>query len=131
MILPWKSFLKAEPEGEYLALLTVLPLKKYSKIPGFLRATLAIQRQLARSKGLVGYSLDAHPLRREFWTLSVWEDEDALADFVRANPHGKTTSDLIPHMGATRFIRWKIRGSELPPQWSDAKRRASSREVAA
>lgn len=129
MILPWKSFLKAEPEREYLALLTFLPLKSFSKIPAFLAATFGIQWQLAKSRGLMGYSLDAHPLRREFWTLSVWENEAALADFVDANPHGKTSSNLIPHMGATRFIRWRIRGSEVP-KWADAKNRAATQVAA-
>jgi len=38
---------------------------------------------LEESRGLIGYSLLAHLLEKRFWTLSLWEDEDALMDFVR------------------------------------------------
>ena len=31
---------------------------------------------------------------------------------------------MVPYMGKTRFIRWTITGSELPPSWEDALRRS-------
>ena len=39
-----------------------LPLRSHGDIPRFLRHTWLIRRQLARSPGLIGYSLDAHLL---------------------------------------------------------------------
>ena len=30
---------------------------------------------------------------------------------------------LAPHMGATRFTRWIVKGSDLPLQWDDALKR--------
>jgi hypothetical protein len=30
---------------------------------------------------------------------------------------------LTPHMGATRFTRWTVKGSELPLLWDDALKR--------
>jgi hypothetical protein len=64
-------------------------------------------------------------LRRKFWTLSAWESDRALTDFVARMPHGEVMKTLAPHMGATMFTRWKVSGSALPPDWDDAIRRES------
>ncbi|HKE00648.1 MAG TPA: antibiotic biosynthesis monooxygenase, partial [Planctomycetota bacterium] len=113
----------AEPDREYVALLTYLPLRAYRSIPRFLVSTIRIGRQLARAPGAIGYSLRASMGSKQFWTLSVWESEAALGAFVAARPHLDAMSGLRGHMGATRFTRWRVRGRELPPDWSDALRR--------
>jgi hypothetical protein len=30
---------------------------------------------------------------------------------------------LTPHMGETKFVRWMVKGSQLPLGWDDALRR--------
>jgi len=119
----WKSFASAADEREYLALLSFLPLNKYRAIPRFIKYTAEIESQLSESRGLIGYSLQAQILSLRFWTLSVWEDEGALMEFVVKTPHGPVMQSMLPHMGATKFTRWSIKGANLPPGWSDAKKR--------
>jgi hypothetical protein len=46
-----------------------------------MRYTSRIPHQLADSEGLIGYALDANVLNRDFWTLSVWQDEESLSRF--------------------------------------------------
>ena len=125
--LPWKSFALPENDREYSALLTYLPLKRWRAIPKFMRYTSQIQRQLADSEGLIGYALDAKVLSRDFWTLSVWEDEASLRRFVQQNPHEKVMMDLLPHMGQTAFFPFKVDASSIPPDWEDTKRRMRER----
>ena len=117
---PWKTLAPRDPSREYLALLSYLPLKKYRTIPRFFRFTLEIQKQLRTTPGVVGYAVRAKLLSRNFWTLSVWEDEKALMEFVVKLPHGKVMKALAPHMGPTAFRRWKIPGSALPLRWEEA-----------
>jgi hypothetical protein len=124
MDMPWKDLAPAERAREYFALLSYLPLRSYSKIPLFFKFTLQIQRQLRETPGAIGYSLRAKPFGRKFWTLSVWESERALMDFVSKLPHGEVMRALSPHMGATKFNNWKLLGSAIPPHWNDAIRRA-------
>jgi hypothetical protein len=121
----WKSFAVVAADREYLALLSYLPLKRYRKIPKFIKYTSQIERQLREARGLVGYSLQAQLLSRRFWTLSVWEDEQALMEFVYRLPHSEVMTSLAADMGPTKFTQWKIQGSLLPPRWDDAKRRMS------
>lgn len=121
--LPWKSFASPESKREYTALVSYLPLNNFRALPKFMRYTRHIQRQLASSEGLVGYSMDANVVRKEFWTLSVWEDAQALRRFVEKTPHDKVMKDLLPDMGQTEFVRWKEQGSSVPPDWGAAKER--------
>ena len=97
--LPWRSLKTPESNKEYLALLSFLPLKHYRMIPKFMWLTFQTQRQLHKSDGLIGYSLDAQPLHRKFWTLSVWEDPKSLMDFVRQVPHAKIMQVFGPSHG--------------------------------
>jgi hypothetical protein len=122
----WKSLEVADSERDYVALLSYLPLKRFRMIPKFLWNTSRIERQLSQSQGLIGYSLHAEFLKKRFWTLSVWKDQRALYSFVSHLPHSQTMTDLAPHMSQTKFTRWRITGSELPPDWDEAKRRMAN-----
>lgn len=124
---PWRSFATPEDDREYTAMLSYLPLNKWRAMPKFFKYTSQIRRQLADSEGLIGYSLDANLLSRNFWTLSVWEDEEALRRFVQRTPHSRVMVDLLPDMGQTEFFSFKVDGSSIPPDWQDAKRRMRER----
>ncbi|MGH7987068.1 MAG: DUF3291 domain-containing protein [Candidatus Binataceae bacterium] len=118
--LPWKSLNPVDPDREYLVSLTYLPLRQGRSLPRFIVQTIAVTRQLKIAKGLLGYSLLARPLSKRFWTLSAWRDEDALNRFAVARPHLNTMRTMRPYMLETKFIRWNIKGREIPPGWEDA-----------
>ena len=122
---PWRMIVAPDMNREYVALLSYLPLRTYSKIPAFFRYTLQIQGQMSKTPGAIGYGMRAKVLSRKFWTLSVWENDRALMEFVRHTPHGEAMKSIAPHMGATRFTRWKVPGSAVPPTWDDAMKRES------
>ena len=73
MDIPWKSLAAVEKDREYLALLSYLPLNRYSKIFAFMRFSGQINKQLRATPGAIGYSMRAKLFTRRFWTLSVWE----------------------------------------------------------
>ena len=123
---PWRPLGTAHPNGEYVALLSYLPLKSYWRIPIFFFYTTQVMKQLAPADGVLGYSVLAHPLSKQFWTLSAWKDEAALRTFVHYPPHVRIMTALTPHMGETKFVRWIVKGSELPLSWDDALSRFSS-----
>jgi hypothetical protein len=123
--MPWKGFREPQEGKEYVAMLSVLPLESYWTMPRFMQFTLATLRQLKNSRGLIGYSLCAELLRKRFYTLSVWEDRQALMDFVEEIPHSEIMQKLKPHMGKSRFVEWKVRAAEIPIQWKGALKRAA------
>jgi len=118
--LPWSSYSAAVPGRDYVALLSYLPLRSVWGIPRLLLDMVRILRQLRTSPGLIGYSMRAQLAAKRFWTLSAWEDETALHDFVAAPPHVAAMRALARHMGPTDFTRWTVQGSGLPLDWDEA-----------
>jgi len=123
---PWTTFYQPDDERKYLALLTELPLRSFLDIKVLLGHALNIQSQLRSTPGVIGYSLSAKLFSKQFWTLSVWEDENALRAFVTNAPHLAAMKALRNRMKRTRFVRWKILGSEYPPEWREAFGRSNS-----
>jgi hypothetical protein len=115
--LPWVQGQAIEPDHEYVAMASRLPLKGYRFIPGFLRDTLRIRRQLTHTKGLVGYALNAQLARKTFWTFSVWIDQGSLDAFAAADPHRRIIQRLRPHMDKSRFEFFRVTGSDVPSNW--------------
>jgi hypothetical protein len=83
---PWRTFASPEPERDYVALLSYLPLKSHWRVPVFFFYTIQVVKQMASAEGLLGYSVLARPLSKRFWTLSAWRDEAALQTFVQHPP---------------------------------------------
>ncbi len=117
---PWRSFGSPDPQGEFVALLSYLPLKSYWRMPSFFLYSAQVAKQLASAQGLLGYSVLVRPLSKRFWTLSAWKDEAALRAFVQHPPHVRLMAALAPHMAETKFVRWTVKGSQLPLRWDDA-----------
>jgi hypothetical protein len=53
-------------------------------------------------------------MRKTFWTLSAWTDQEHLDAFARAMPHLAVIRRLRPRMGQSRFVFWTVKGSALP-----------------
>jgi Domain of unknown function (DUF3291) len=87
------------------------------------RGASAVRKQLEATEGVIGFSLLARPLRKQYATLSVWNDEPALAAFAAASPHNELMAELSPEMGPTKFVRWTIMGVDDRPSWKEALKR--------
>ena len=129
--LPWKTTSVVDPATECTVMASRLPLRHHRHIPAFLRWTLRIRRQLARSPGLVGYSLDARLLRKTFWTVSAWTGRPELARFDGADPHRSATRAIAPHMERSTFVMWTCPAADLPVAWPEARRRLQAAVPAA
>jgi hypothetical protein len=120
---PWKSHSVAEKGREYLAMVSYFRLRGVRVLPAFALNTLRIERQLARTEGLVGHSGGGRLPSLEFWSVSVWEDERALQRFVHASPHIEIMRAMRPAVARSEFVRWPVDGSGVPPDTQEAERR--------
>ena len=102
---PWVTFRQPDPGREYLVLLSELPLLRFRDLGAFVLYSGRIQGQLKGTPGVLGYSLLAHIHKKQFWTLSVWESESALQDFVVSPPHLHVMRSLRGKMGASSARR--------------------------
>jgi hypothetical protein len=125
--LPWTTRAELEPGSDYLVMASHLPLTRISATVQFFRGVSAVRKQLATADGLVGYTLRARPLARDYWTLSVWQDNTALSEFMRTPPHVQLMTSLKPLMGPTKFITWTISAADGRPSLAGAVERLASR----
>ena len=119
--LPWVQREAIDPDLTYVVMASRLPLNRYRSVPGFLRDTLAIRRQLAGAPGLIGYALNAELARKTFWTFSVWREQESLDSFATTDPHRRIIGRLRPLMGQTRFEFFPLAGKDLPMTWEQMK----------
>lgn len=127
MDLPWTTRAEMQPGSDYLVMASHLPLQRLTSTVRFFRAVSAIRKQLAGADGLVGYTLRAKPLARDYWTLSVWQDETALRAFMRTPPHAGLMSSLRPLMGPTKFVTWQVSAGDGRPTLTGALQHLASR----
>jgi len=126
LIAPWKELAKPDASKEYLAIVTYLPVKHYRTVPSVAKHSYKVEKQLIETQGLIGYSMGSKPWTKQFWTLSVWEDEAALVAFTLSGAHKDTMPRLHKDMGATKFIRWKLLGTDVPVTWEVALEKVDS-----
>jgi hypothetical protein len=117
---PWKTVAALDPDTEYLVLASSIPPKSIASTWKLFRGAWSVRRQLLATDGVLGFSLLAEPLRKNYATLSVWRDDAALGAFSQAHPHDELMAGLAPAMGPTKFVRWTIQGSDGAPSWSEA-----------
>jgi hypothetical protein len=81
----------------------------------------------ARSRGCVGASLWAKPMRGKYYTLSAWTGESDLHAFARSNAH-RTGVKTLRKVGAVDgvLISWWEDGVDWRPRWKDAIRRTDA-----
>jgi quinol monooxygenase YgiN len=95
-------------------------LRTLGAVPRFFLASLRIRRQMLASPGVLGVSVIAKPLSKTFFTLSAWQDRDALDAAVARQPHAQTMAYFHSRMAQARFVFWTMPRSDLPPRWVDA-----------
>jgi heme-degrading monooxygenase HmoA len=127
--LPWISLEAPDPAAELIVMASKLPLRSHGDIPRFLRETWRVRRQLTRSPGLVGYSLDAQLVAKTFWTVSAWESRPALGAFDRASPHANAKNVLRSAMMPSTFVMWRCRAHDLPISWSEVRAQIAATEA--
>jgi hypothetical protein len=125
--LPWTTGpFKPTDDQELHVLTSTLPLASYRDVPRFLRWAMQIRKQLATTDGVAGYSLDARLLRKTFYTLSAWQDRDAMNRFVHSGQHAAMLADMAGRLGQSTFVESSTHANALPLDWAGAKQRLAN-----
>lgn len=120
--LPWTTPNPARPDTTAFVMASRLAVKSGKDTPRFFLKSLSAWSQVRKAPGALGASLEAQLLKGVFYTLSAWEDKDALYTYARTEPHKSVMTGLRSVMGASTFTFWEVPVSQLPITWEDAKR---------
>jgi hypothetical protein len=119
--LPWTKIQEAGP-NDVVVMASRFKLRTWRHVLPFFLDSMRIHRQVRAADGAYGVSLEAHPLKREFFTLSTWRDDAAVKALVKAEPHRSAMRKYHPAMQDAAFRFWSAPATE-PPTWAEAKRR--------
>ena len=97
---------------------TRLRIRSIRFMPQFLLRTLLAQRQTARAAGFVTGKLLVDR-DRTYWTLTVWESEQAMKKFRGAGAHRKVMRKLPRWCNEAAYAHWITDSTDIPA-WSDA-----------
>ncbi|QYX77485.1 DUF3291 domain-containing protein [Streptomyces akebiae] len=121
--LPWTTVNTPAPDTEAFVMASRFEVRSFKDVPRFFLRSLSAWKQVSGAPGAYGASLIAEPLKRTFWTLSAWEDKDALYTYARTEPHRSIMTGLRPVMKDSVFTFWQTPSADLPIAWPDARRR--------
>ena len=118
---PWSQRSAIDPAREYVAFTSAFHLKSLLRVPAFVRRAYKIMKQADAAPGIVGWSLGFNLFTLDFYTLSVWQDNDSLRRFVREGEHLTSLTEFAQDLRkSTTFVHYKLFGRDVPATWKDA-----------
>ena len=124
--LPWIPVHEPAPATEVVVMASRFRVKGYRHVLPFLVDSIRVLAQIRRADGALGVSLVAHPLRREFFTLSAWTDRAALDAVVGAEPHRSVMRRQRAAMADSAFTFWTAPAAALPLTWEEPEERLAA-----
>lgn len=96
---------------------TRLRIRSWRFLPAFFLSTLDIRAELRRAEGFLGGSLLADR-RRAFWTLTVWQNAEAMQRYILAGAHKRAMPKLAHWCDEACIVHWEQTSAEQP-DWSE------------
>jgi heme-degrading monooxygenase HmoA len=121
--LPWIPVSQPAPTSEVVVMASRFRVRGFRHVVPFFVDAMRVLAQMRKADGAIGVSLVAHPLRKEFATLSAWRDRAALDAAVRGEPHRSVMRRQGAVMAASTFRFWNAPATSLPLTWEEADRR--------
>ena len=119
--LPWAKVNETSTD-EAVVMASRFTLRTWRHVLPFFLVSMRIRRQIRRTDGAYGVSLEAHPLKREFLTLSTWRDDAAIQAMIKVEPHRSAMRRYRSLTAESTFRFWSAPANDTPT-WAEAKRR--------
>jgi len=100
---------------------TRLRLRRWTYLPAFLMSAIRCNVQAQRAPGNLSVRV-LNDRRKTFWTCTCWVSEEAMREFMVAQPHGPAMRKLLEWCDEAAVVHWIQESSELPT-WTEAHRR--------
>jgi heme-degrading monooxygenase HmoA len=84
--------------------------------------THRVLRSLPQQPGYVGHAVRTRPFGNEVWTMTVWQDEQALDAFVASDVHREAIRRGLVAVRSARFARFEWPADRGAPTWAEALR---------
>jgi hypothetical protein len=100
---------------------TRLKVRSLRYLPSFLWQTFKVASQTRRSPQFLGGRV-LREANNVFWTLTAWEDEEAMRVFRQQGAHARVMPKLLGWCDEAAYVHWTQDSPELP-DWLESHRR--------
>ncbi|MBF2026322.1 MAG: DUF3291 domain-containing protein [Oscillatoriales cyanobacterium C42_A2020_001] len=100
---------------------TRLRLRSWLYLPLFLRHAIPSSQQSMAAPGNLK-TFTRQQRFSVFWTLTVWQDETSMRNYMRSGAHREAMPKLAEWCDEASTVHWHQEGIE-PPSWEEATRR--------
>lgn len=108
----------------YVCVATRLRARGHGVLPPFLRASLQVARTARRAPGNVRTRLLGFPPLLSYFTLTVWETEEAMRAFVKTPEHRDAMAHMDSWASAGEFVQFSATTARVG--WLTARRHLRS-----
>jgi hypothetical protein len=118
---PWTP-VPAAWTSEAVVNATRTEIHRWRDLPGIVLGGQNLRRRWGSQPGAIEMRAALQPLRRVAWTVSVWETERDLSNFIRS-PHHVAILTPYKERVTVRGITWAARSTDRERLWSEAQQR--------
>jgi hypothetical protein len=109
----------SEKQTDYICVATFLPLKSWKYLISFQILSSRVLKQIKENEGAANYAVRANLLKKHFWTLSIWKDQNSLRHFITTEPHATAVKKFTEWAGeGSAFVEWSSTKNTI--DWSEA-----------
>jgi len=94
--------------------ITRLHLRRFRHLLPFAWRSHLSSRQAERTPGFLAGAVFGDPLRKTFWTLTVWRDEADMREFRRSGDHRNVMPLLADWCDEAAIAHWQQRDATVP-----------------
>ncbi len=88
----------------------------------FWENVMKVDAALPQQQGYLGHSIRRVILGNEGWTMTVWDNEQNLKNFVHSEIHQAAIANGIDAVVKGRFARIIVKRSDVPISWGKAEK---------
>ncbi len=112
---------KSDPEKNVIVSITYAQIGDNSnKNKSFWKNVGLIKDNSKENSGLIGISISKKIFGNEAWTMTVWETEEDLENFIISKRHSKAIDESEEALAISKFARLKMKRKEIPLAWEKA-----------
>jgi hypothetical protein len=109
---------QALPPGPHFHMAEFVKIGSIGSVFGFMTLSMQTYKHARMADGYLAGGIRSKWWRKEFWTYSVWRDEEAMRRFSRTGYHERLAAKVEElATPGSRYAKWV---SEQPPDWPDA-----------
>ena len=93
----------------------------WSKNRLFWKWVRQVYKTMEKHDGIIAYGISREIFGKQGWTISVWQDDKSLNNFVQSDIHQQAIKQGMPALVKTSFTRLTTHKDNTPLSWQKVK----------